>query len=832
MKIRVMRSGFLFACLLFALTTTVLSQGSGVVDYNYVPPALPVVIDAPGAGTGAIQGTIAIGIDTTGDVAGTYIDGSGTSHGFVFSASGTMTTFDVSGAGTGKNQGTFVTAMDTIGDVTGYYSVALYGLTHGFIRAANGAITSFDATTGGGNTAARGINSIGAVTGNTYGPGGFVRSASGVITTFAVPVPGQPSSDVYSTTGIAINTAGVVAGRYSDYTGVSHGYVRSANGTITSFDPPNVATTNLSTTRSVYNEYVGTLPTSIDTAGDIAGTYTDTNGARHGFVRAASGAITVFDVPGADTSPCASSGMGVLMCGSGSFTINDAGEIVGAYMDVDNVGHGFLRAANGSITSFDAPGAGTGSYQGTGIFAINAAGTIAGTYLDTNSVLHGFVGTVAPAATTATLTASQSASVFNEPASFTATVSSSSGTPPNGESVFFTNGLTQLGSATLSGGSASFTTTALPVGTDSVTASYTGDSNFAGSTSAAVSQTVGKATSFTALTSSPNPSALQQSVTLTAAVSGQFGGTATGMVTFSNGATTLGTAPLSGNAAVLPTTALSAGTDSITAVYSGDSNFGASTSNTVSQVVTGPAATPIFSVSSGTYTATQTVSISDTTTNATVYYTTNGTTPTTGSTLYTGAITVSTTETIQAIAVASGYSNSAIASATYTINLPAPDFSVAASPASFTVTAGQSGTTTVTLTPLNGFNSAVSFSCSGLPTGATCSFSPSTVTPPGSTSTTLTVATPTTAAALHRNSAPLFPATSLAVALCCFGWKKRRRLQMLVLLAVSVAGLTLLNGCGGASSTMSAPPPVTSTVTVTAASGSLQHAGTFSLTVN
>ena len=89
---------------------------------------------------------------------------------------------------------------------------------------------------------------------------------------------------------------------------------------------------------------------------------------------------------------------------------------------------------------------------------------------------------------------------------------------------------------------------------------------------------------------------------------------------------------------------------------------------------------PEFSPAPGTYIQPQSVEIADPTLGAIMYYTTNGTTPTTSSNKYTGAITVAATETIEAIGVASGLTNSPVASATYTITPPAatPEFSPAA----------------------------------------------------------------------------------------------------------------------------------------------------------
>ncbi|MGA3008071.1 MAG: chitobiase/beta-hexosaminidase C-terminal domain-containing protein, partial [Opitutaceae bacterium] len=84
-------------------------------------------------------------------------------------------------------------------------------------------------------------------------------------------------------------------------------------------------------------------------------------------------------------------------------------------------------------------------------------------------------------------------------------------------------------------------------------------------------------------------------------------------------------------------------------------------------------ATPMFSPGAGTYASAQAVTISDSTNGASIYYTTNGTAPTTSSTVYRGPISIgSGTVTIEAMAALSGDLNSAVATAAYTIGAPPP----------------------------------------------------------------------------------------------------------------------------------------------------------------
>jgi hypothetical protein len=155
------------------------------------------------------------------------------------------------------------------------------------------------------------------------------------------------------------------------------------------------------------------------------------------------------------------------------------------------------------------------------------------------------------------------------------------------------------------------------VATHPIIAVYSGDSNYAGSTSPAFSQVVNKAATKTSLASSVNPSVFGQSVTLTATVASVApgSGTPTGTVQFYDGTTLLGSHGLTSGVAAFATTKLATGTNSITAVYVASADYLTSTSSALSQVVdkanTGvtlvSAPNPATSGATVTFTATVTV---------------------------------------------------------------------------------------------------------------------------------------------------------------------------------------------------------------------------------
>jgi 6-phosphogluconolactonase (cycloisomerase 2 family) len=195
--------------------------------------------------------------------------------------------------------------------------------------------------------------------------------------------------------------------------------------------------------------------------------------------------------------------------------------------------------------------------------------------------------------TTTTLISSLNPSGFGQEVVFTATVTSIAGTPPNGEIVTFYNGTTVFGTAPLSGGIAMLTTSSAPAGTRTITAGYGGDSTFAGSTSSPLLQVVNPALTTTGLASSHNLAAPNQKVTYTATATGQYGGAATGTVTFRDGNAVIATVTLAGNLAAYSTSYKAIGVHSITATYSGDANNVGSISSALMEHIENPSKTVV-----------------------------------------------------------------------------------------------------------------------------------------------------------------------------------------------------------------------------------------------
>lgn len=222
------------------------------------------------------------------------------------------------------------------------------------------------------------------------------------------------------------------------------------------------------------------------------------------------------------------------------------------------------------------------------------------------------------------------------------------------------------GPATLSGNK--LTTTGS--GTVVVNATRSGDNNYNSATSSNLSIPVAAANvaPTVSLTGPANGSTFTrgQTVTLTATASDSDGSVAS--VKFYAGSTLLNTDTSSPYSYVW--TPSTAGSYSLTAVAT-DNQGATKTSNAVSITVNNPTASaPTFSPAGGNYTTVQSVTLSSATSGSAIYYcTTSNCTPSTSSTRYTGAISVNSTTTIRAIATASGYNNSSVSSATYTINL-------------------------------------------------------------------------------------------------------------------------------------------------------------------
>jgi hypothetical protein len=170
-----------------------------------------------------------------------------------------------------------------------------------------------------------------------------------------------------------------------------------------------------------------------------------------------------------------------------------------------------------------------------------------------------------------------------------------------------------------------------------------------------------------------------------------------------------------------------------------------------------------------------------------------------------------------------------------------PDFSMAASPANLSVNRGQSATTTVTITELNGFTGPVSFSCGVQGAPVSCSVGPNPVTPvAGSTTATATVTINAMALASVGRKTTFELFSFVFAGLLLAGRPRKRRgsaaLVLTVLVLLSVASISCGGGSGGGGGGNQPPPPQTATITLTGSGFALNqfsvtHAATITVTV-
>ena len=236
----------------------------------------------------------------------------------------------------------------------------------------------------------------------------FLRAANGTITPIKPP-PGSIGWASYRT----INSAGTIAGFYKNAHNTTRGFLEPRSGSFAIFALPGggevytappainrngVVTGIYSSARhniafirdpdgaftqfSAPGARAGTFPQSVNANGKIVGYYvTLVNGPAgftsrfHGFIRTPDGTLTTYEAPGASDTFLDS--------------INAAGDIAGNYYDAGNTSHGFLLSAGGDFIPFDVLGAGAGhpgNPQGTFVAAINSSRDITGYYYDSRSV--------------------------------------------------------------------------------------------------------------------------------------------------------------------------------------------------------------------------------------------------------------------------------------------------------------------------------------------------------------------------------------------------------------------------------------------------------------
>ena len=302
-------------------------------------------------------GTFPMSINASMIVAGYYDESSTSRRGFVRDAEGTITTFNIAGAASTQPQ-----SINAAGDITGFYFSQPGLASSGFLRYADGRIIVLSGNPGAYESVVpAAINDFDNIVGDYFHDGvvAFSRSRTGEFT--SLPPPNSVATAI-NATGTVV---GVLAGPYA-FTG----FVAHPDGYWAAIGP--------AASLSCGDQ---TIPDAINAAGVIAGTFTANYSFNSscpintgGFVQSPDGVFTLFQPPGqmpyfhdldleSPTLPLH------------LVSIDNTGDITGSYTDSGGVAHGFVRNPYGTMTSFDPP-EGTETYA----TSINDGGAIAGYY--------------------------------------------------------------------------------------------------------------------------------------------------------------------------------------------------------------------------------------------------------------------------------------------------------------------------------------------------------------------------------------------------------------------------------------------------------------------
>lgn len=500
--------------------------------------------------------------------------------------------------------------------------------------------------------------------------------------------------------------------------------------------------------------------------------------------------------------------------------------------DACSLGVEFEPVANGALT-------GTANITDNNL---NVAGAVQQVSLSGTGV--GFAASIALAANPGTSV------VYGTPVTVTATLTGANGVP-TGNITYTLDGVLQPSASLSAGGIAQFTLPGtLALGMHSIEVSYAGDADYEVAT-----PSQGFTLTVTAET---------QTITFPAIASRVYGSTPFAVTaTASSGlpvtiAVQSGPATISGNTVTIT----GGGTVVLMATQAGNTDYGAAAPVTESFQVTAAAsstaltASPDAVTAGGSVTLTATVISSAGTPTGAVTFIYGGTTLGTG-TLNAGVATLTTTalpagaDVITAsYAATTDYLASASTPVMVTVTAVVPaGYTIAANPNAVSIAEGQTGNTTLTLTPTGGYTAFVALSCQNLPANAVCVFAQNPVQLSGNNQPVNVGLALQTSVQQARNEAtpaplsPVLPALAFwwpgsLAGFAAFGQKRRlaktrqRWLQLCLLLAATGALAVGLSGCGGGFGPYVTPPGSTTvTVTATATSGTTVTTQTVNLTL-